>query len=144
MKYDQLVQLYFERSNALQGYWTLYVVIVGGLLAFASMRQGWSRSDIPATILISILFIVCAYRNLGAIEDVTNQRQAAVDAIKLVEASADAPPPAISSKLDPTLISPPYTTARNFHVTGDVLTLAALWMMHRRRRLSTAAAHPVG
>ena len=32
MKYDQLIQLYFERSNALQWYWTLYVVVIGGLL----------------------------------------------------------------------------------------------------------------
>ena len=39
MKYDELIQLYFERSNALQGYWTLYVVIVGGLLAFSSLRK---------------------------------------------------------------------------------------------------------
>ena len=39
MKYDQLIQLYFERSNALQAYWTLYVVIVGGLLAFSSLRK---------------------------------------------------------------------------------------------------------
>ncbi len=39
MKYDELIQLYFERSNALQGYWTLYVVIVGGMLAFSSLRK---------------------------------------------------------------------------------------------------------
>jgi hypothetical protein len=140
MKYDQLVQLYFERSTALQNYWTLYVVIVGGLLAFASMRQTWSKSDIPATILISILFIVFAYRNCGAIQDVTQQRQAAVDAIHVVESSPDAPSPMVSSKIDPTLISPDFSVARNFHIAGDVLTLAALWMMHRRRRLTVAAA----
>jgi hypothetical protein len=143
MKYDQLVQLYFERSTALQNYWTLYVVIVGGLLAFASMRQGWSKSDIPATILISILFIVFAYRNCGAIQDVTLQRQATIDAIHAVEATPDAPSPQVSGKIDPTLISPDYSVARNFHLAGDILTIAALWMMHRRRRLTVAAtAHP--
>ncbi len=31
MNYNELIQLYFERSNALQGYWNLYVVVVGGL-----------------------------------------------------------------------------------------------------------------
>ena len=39
MNYSELIQLYFERSNALQSYWTLYVVIVGGLLAFSSLRK---------------------------------------------------------------------------------------------------------
>ena len=39
MKYNELIQLYFERSNALQGYWTLYVLIIGGLLAFSSLRK---------------------------------------------------------------------------------------------------------
>ena len=39
MSTTDLVHLYFDRSNALQGYWTLYVVIIGGLLAFSSMRQ---------------------------------------------------------------------------------------------------------
>ena len=39
MKYNDLIQLYFERTTALQNYWTLYVVIVGGLLAFSSLRK---------------------------------------------------------------------------------------------------------
>ena len=53
MKYDELIQLYFERSNALQAYWTLYVVIVGGMLAFSSMRK------LPAavtTLIVTLLF----------------------------------------------------------------------------------------
>ena len=50
MTYAQLVQLYFERSTALQNYWTLYVVIIGGLLAFSSMRQIPNRLT---TILIT-------------------------------------------------------------------------------------------
>ena len=39
MNYNELIQLYFERANAMQAYWNLYVVIVGGLLAFSSMRK---------------------------------------------------------------------------------------------------------
>ena len=31
MNYNDLLQHYFERSNALQNYWTLYVVVIGGL-----------------------------------------------------------------------------------------------------------------
>jgi hypothetical protein len=37
--YNELIQLYFERSNAVQQYWNLYVIIVGGVLAFSSLRK---------------------------------------------------------------------------------------------------------
>jgi hypothetical protein len=80
MKYDELIQLYFERSNALQGYWTLYVVIVGGILAFSSLRK------LPATmttLIVSLLFGLFAYENLDAIMTVTRQRHATLAAIKL-------------------------------------------------------------
>ena len=32
MNYNELIQLYFERSTRDAAYWNLYVVIVGGLL----------------------------------------------------------------------------------------------------------------
>ena len=69
MKYNELIQLYFERSNALQAYWTLYVVIVGGLLAFSSLRK------LPAavtTLIVTLLFGLFAYENLDAIMTVQN------------------------------------------------------------------------
>jgi len=40
MNYNELIQLYFERSTAMQQYWNLYVIIVGGVLAFSSLRTG--------------------------------------------------------------------------------------------------------
>ncbi len=39
MNYNELIQLYFERSTAMQQYWNLYVIIVGGVLAFSSLRK---------------------------------------------------------------------------------------------------------
>ena len=64
MNYSELVQLYFERSNSLQSYWTLYVVVIGGLLAFSSIRK---QGDRLTTLLVSILFSFFAYKNLDAI-----------------------------------------------------------------------------
>ena len=40
MKYNELIQLYFERSTALQWYWNLYVVVIGGLLATPDATTG--------------------------------------------------------------------------------------------------------
>jgi len=58
MTYAQLIKLYFERSNSLQWYWTLYVVIVGGLLAFSSIRK---ERDRRTALLVMILFCFFAY-----------------------------------------------------------------------------------
>lgn len=39
MNDHDLIELYFERGNAMQNYWNLYVVILGGVLAFSSLRK---------------------------------------------------------------------------------------------------------
>src|SRR6266700_2054781 len=70
MKYDQLIQLYFERSTALQWYWTIYVLVIGGLLAYSSFRQ---RRDWITTALVTVLFSFFAYKNLDSIHDVTRE-----------------------------------------------------------------------
>jgi hypothetical protein len=133
MNYAELIRLYFERSSALQWYWTLYVVIIGGLLAFSSLRQ---RSALITTILVSILYACFAYKNLGAIEDVTRQRIAVREAIRKYSRTMAEPLETddLRALLDPELPAPAYEGTRNFHVSCDVLTLAAIWAMELRRR----------
>ena len=136
MNYAELVKLYFERSNALQWYWTIYVLVIGGLLAFSSLRK---REDLLTALLVSILYALFAYKNLGAIHDVTDQRAAVRSAIReYAPGSVEAPEvQRLRPGLEPTLDAPVYDGIRNFHVTCDVLTIAALWAMEwRRRRLS--------
>jgi len=125
MSYGELIRLYFDRSNALQWYWTLYVVIIGGLLAFSSLRQ---RPDLLTVILVTVLYCFFAYKNLGAIRDTTRQRTAIVEALAGVPmTSPDA------ARITPMLERPDDAGIRNFHVASDVLTLAAVWAMEWRR-----------
>jgi hypothetical protein len=138
MTYSELIQLYFERSNALQWYWTLYVVVVGGLLAFSSLRQ---RPDRLTALLITVLFMFFAYKNLGAIHDVTLQRLAVQSDIK-AHVSPDGTTTdliRLRSSLEPTLAPPDYESVRNSHVASDILTVAAVWAMERRRRKAARA-----
>ncbi|HEY4329484.1 MAG TPA: hypothetical protein VGN88_07095 [Phycisphaerae bacterium] len=134
MQYADLVRLYFERSASLQGYWTLYVVIIGGLLAFSSLRH---IPDKVTGILVTALFLFFAYKNLGAIHDVTLQRQATLEAIKATASPADAAGSAslseIRAKLEPTLVSPDWEGTQYFHITCDAITVLALWAMELRR-----------
>jgi hypothetical protein len=127
MNYNELIQLYFERSTAMQAYWNLYVVIVGGLLAFSSLRK---QPAAITTLIVSILFALFAYENLDAMYDTTRQR------IKQFDSSGTN---AASSKqardlLEPTLTPATYNSVRTTHVTSDILTIAALWAMELRRR----------
>ena len=39
MNYTELIELYFDRWTAMQNYCYLYVLVVGGLLAFSSLRK---------------------------------------------------------------------------------------------------------
>jgi hypothetical protein len=131
MRYSELIQLYFERSNALQWYWTLYVVVVGGLLAFSSLRV---RQDIITVSLVSVLFCCFAYKNLDAIHDTAAQRSAALQAISALAPQLSASDDRqVAQTLAPTLVSPDYDGVRNFHVASDVLTIAAIWAMELRR-----------
>lgn len=139
MTYNQWVDLFFNRSNAYQWYWTLYVVIAGGLLAFSSLRQ---RGDLVTTILITVLFSFFAYKNGGALHDTTLQRLAALNAIKSYPAS-DAPPPANREPLERSLITPEWEGIRNFHITSDVLVIACLWAFELRRRRTVVAVTTV-
>jgi hypothetical protein len=132
MTFSDLVQVYFERSNALQWYWTIYVLVIGGLLAFSSLRK---ERDLVTTVLITVLFCFFAYKNLGAIHDVTVQRFAVLQAIKESSSSQNATDlQSMRNLLEPTLIAPAYEGVRNFHAASDLLTVAALWAMERRRR----------
>lgn len=136
MTYSDLIQTYFERSNALQWYWTLYVVIIGGLLAFASLRK---TPDRVTTILVTLLFCFFAYKNLGAILDVSVQRFAILGAMKeTTDAHHDAAVGIASKFLVPTLQAPTLDGIRIFHIASTLLTVAALWTMELRRKRAAA------
>ena len=143
MRYNDLIQLYFERSGALQSYWTLYVVIIGALLAFSSLRK---TPDRITTILVSVLFAVFAFQNLGGLRDAADQRLAVLQTIKRVNAAGGADAAEIQTMkeiFEPTLAPVTYGNIRNFHLLSDALTLLALWSMELRRRRAAAMPQKV-
>jgi hypothetical protein len=131
MNYSELVQIYFERSTAMQNYWNLYVLVVGGLLAFSSLRKHHAAIT---TALVCLLFALFAHENLGALKDVTAQRFALLDAIKRLGPGNATDPRPIRERLEPTLTPATYSSVRVTHVTSDILTIAALIAMELRRR----------
>lgn len=62
MNYNQLVQLYFDRSTAMQNSWNLYGLVVGGLLAFSSLRK---QHAAITTALVCLLFAFMPTKTLA-------------------------------------------------------------------------------
>jgi hypothetical protein len=133
MNYHELIQAYFERSVALQWYWTILVIVIGGVLGFSTFRQ---RPDIVTTILVTVLFVCFSYKNLGAIEATADERQAILLAIKEYPASGSnaAEIERVRGKLEPKLPEYDIAGARYFHVACALLTIAFLGAAEWRRR----------
>lgn len=140
MSFSDLIQMYFERSFALQWYWTIYVLVIGGVLGFSTIRQ---RPDIVTTVLVAILFACFAYKNLGAIEATATEREAILTAITNYPESAD-DDDGVRKALLPTLQPYDIPAARNFHLACNLLTIlylaAAEW---RRRKTAASSSAPV-
>ncbi|MDP9097443.1 MAG: hypothetical protein M3N48_00415 [Verrucomicrobiota bacterium] len=137
MKYTDLIQLYFERTTALQNYWTLYVVIVGGLLAFSSLGK---QPAALSTLIVSILFGLFAYENLDAIKATATQRHATLAAIKQSDAGSTAEIKPVRDLLEPTLKPASLGSTQTTHLISDILTIAGLWVMELRRRKNAVVA----
>ena len=122
----------------MQQYWNLYVIIVGGVLAFSSLRK---QPAAITTLLVCILFALFAYNNLNAMKDTTAQRFATIEAIKQFDSGAGAASPSkqVRDLLEPTLTPATYNSVRTTHVISDILTIAALWAMELRRRRMRSA-----
>jgi hypothetical protein len=131
MNYNELIELYFERSNAMQQYWNLYVVIVGGVLAFSSLRK---QPAAITTALVCILFALFAYENLDAMKDTTAQRFATIEAIKQFDSGAGTPLKQVRDLLESTLTPATFGSVKVTHIVSDLLTIAALCAMELRRR----------
>ena len=138
MNYSNLIQLYFERTTALQNYWTLYVVIVGGLLAFSSLRK---QPAAITTLIVSLLFGLFAYENLDAIKATAIQRHATLAAIKQSDPGSTAPEiKPVRDLLEPTLNPAPVGSTQTTHLVSDILTIIGLWAMELRRRKHAVVA----
>jgi hypothetical protein len=139
MNYGDLIRLYFERSTALQWYWTIYIVVIGGILGFSTLRQ---RPETVTAILVTVLFVCFAYKNLGAIEATLTQQQAIRSVIAEYPATGanEEDIKRVRSALEPHLSLSESVGVWYFHMTCNLLTIAAVWAKEWRRRENLA--HP--
>jgi hypothetical protein len=136
MNYSELVQMYFERSVALQWFWTIYVLVIGGVVGFSTFRQ---RPELTTTVLVALLYGCFAYKNLGAIEATAVERQAILSAIRQHPESSELERSTlhrIRPVLEPTMPDYDVPAARQFHLICDLLTIVFITTKEWRRRKS--------
>ncbi len=114
----------------MQNYWNLYVLVVGGIHAFSSLRK---YPPALTTLVVGLLF---AYQNLCAMKDCTRQRFAVLEAIPQFDANAGATtnPKPVRDRLESTLTLATWTGVEAIHIASDVLTIIALLAIELRRR----------
>ena len=126
MEFKDLLSLYFERSNAMQMYWSFYVTIVLALMAFFGTVKVSSEIKYVVGILL-LAFIAFATVNLGALREVNQQR---IDAKALIEQGAfkkdNAPDEPTVRLLLKDMNPPSIAGVITFHIIADLFTIAAI------------------
>jgi len=137
MTYSELIRAYFERSVALQWYWTIYVLVIGGIVAFSTFRL---QRQLVTTILVTILFACFAFKNEGAIEATAEEREAIRAAFKDYPDTGvnAADVKLVRAKVEPTLTAYDIAGARYFHIVCALLTIAYVWAKELRRETPAA------
>ena len=140
MNYAELIQAYFERSVALQWYWTVYVIVIGGVLGFSTFRL---RREPVTTLLVTILFVCFVYKNEGAIEATAEEREAIRAAFKQYPAAGTnaADVSRVREKVEPALPEYDIPGARYFHIACALLTIVFIWAKEWRRVRPDAATN---
>ena len=128
--------MYLERGNAMQSFWGFYLTISVGLVALFGNVKWWERSVNPVHVaaMVSTAFVMFAWVNYAGMSATANQRrvlyEVLVETVKADTAQVKA------DWIDTggfaamwTEAKPPQTwELRFFHVTVDVLVLAAIWI----------------
>jgi hypothetical protein len=120
-----------ERSNQLQIYWSFYTSFVLALLAFFGSAKASTRSTLLAT-LVTIAFVSVSIANLEALCDVSRQRLA-IQPLLEQAAGVNLAQMRIAQSITPSSL----LAVRIFHLTFDLFTLVALWVLTLRAKVAT-------
>src|SRR5881396_726481 len=128
MDFKDVLNLFFERSNALQPLWSFYTTVVLALIAFFSAIKPSEKIRVGA-VIFSIVFVVLAWANLDALLTVTRQRLAAVSLLKDTSKLSNVPDKAVVNALLGGLEPSSVRRVVIGHVAADFFVLAMIWML---------------
>jgi len=110
-----ILKALFERTDALNGYWNLYIGVSLGLLGLMASAKPFTQRR-PIKVLLTLAFLLFAYSNLDAIYHTNGQRR---ELIRLIEGTYQAVANHAAPPSNPLLIA--------FHLVLDLLVVLCLW-----------------
>jgi hypothetical protein len=125
--FDTLMSRALERTNALQTYWTVDVTVILGLIAFFSKVCGPKPNRCLLASLATLAFIAFVVANLGALRDVSRQRE--VIQRHLMEAAQANQKPATCVEMAATIRPASIRAVTMLHIGADIFAVAAIWML---------------
>jgi hypothetical protein len=132
MSYQDIVTLYFERSNEMQTFWTFYLAVCVLMPALVGIMRP-SRRRLVVGAILSFAFAVTAAVNLNAVMDISNARLACRDLL-LSGSLPGAPAPAVQKQIRRVILPPAVGSVVAVHIAGDLFTLGILWYLALSRR----------
>jgi hypothetical protein len=140
MEFKDMVTLYFERSNALQTYWSFYTTMGLALLAyFGGMKT--SPQKYLIAVVLSLSFVSFAVVNLDALRAVTKARVICRDLIYSGKL-ANSPSPEAQEQIQQMITPWPFAYVAVMHISGDLFTLGSIWFLVLLKSEHKAHASP--
>ncbi len=113
----ELLKVIFERSEALNGYWNLYIGVALGVLGLMASGKPFTK-HYYTKLFLSIGFLVFAASNLQVLYHTNLQREGLI-------ALAATPYAEIAKHAGP----PPHWLLFGFHLLLDAIVLGCIWLV---------------
>ena len=128
---NNTLNLLFQAGAATQTYWNLYIVVAVGVVGFiaASPSAGRQRRN---KVLFTAAFLVFAFSNLMAMNQVHSQWDALADIVALNLTPAQDIPNEFKV-LERTIKPLPFSLVMAFHLGYTTLISLAIWLIPRRK-----------
>ncbi len=125
----------FQRADATQTFWNLYLGVVTTILGLLTAAKiDWFRREV--CIALTCVFAVFAYSNFAALDALRQQRAGLVDVAVHAQGFQECVYRSILRAVGP----PGRITLRIYHLVLDLFVIAAVWFVPflRRKRLHSA------
>lgn len=134
MEFQDLLSLYFERSNAMQTYWNFYITVNLALLAFMATVQT-AKLNRPVAVILMIAFAAFASVNGEALSEVAKQRTTTKNLMESFrdQLGEDTPDKEVARQILAVIHPPTVFQVIVVHLIGDIFVLGVIWFFAVKR-----------
>ena len=128
MSYNDLVSHFFNRSDAQQRFWPIWITVVGAIVAFLASRPTLGFWPL---VVITATFCFFSATHLDAMLRVARQKTQIAEALKAFRTvpTSEAPALSVQDILQPALTASRPAKIIIFHVSGTLIAATSFWII---------------